>query len=52
MYQARTCIDDGAVLRLRGGGGDGGSTGAESRECYLEMYLEKKPDKVSWIFCF
>ena len=32
--------------RLRGGGGDGGSTGAESRSCYLEMYLGKKPDKV------
>lgn len=32
--------------RLRGGGGDGGSTGAESRSCYLEMYAEKKPDKV------
>ena len=32
--------------RLRGGGGDGGSTGAESRTCYLEMYLGKKPDKV------
>ena len=27
-----------ARLRLRGGGGDGGSTGAESRSCYLEMY--------------
>jgi Rtf2 RING-finger len=34
--------------RLRGGGGDGGATGAESRSSYLEMYLEKKPDKV-WI---
>lgn len=34
------------VLRVRGGGGDGGSTGAESRSCYLEMYAEKKPDKV------
>ncbi|GAB4820969.1 hypothetical protein N2152v2_008015 [Parachlorella kessleri] len=33
--------------RLRGGGGDGGSTGAESRTCYLEMYLGKKPDKVN-----
>uniref|UniRef100_A0ACD5XS89 Uncharacterized protein n=1 Tax=Avena sativa TaxID=4498 RepID=A0ACD5XS89_AVESA len=30
---------------LRGGGGDGGSTCAESRDCYLSMYLEKKPDK-------
>ncbi|KAL6753892.1 Rtf2 RING-finger-domain-containing protein [Haematococcus lacustris] len=33
--------------RLVGGGGDGGSTGAESRSCYLEMYLNKKPDKVN-----
>lgn len=33
--------------RLLGGGGDGGSTGAESRSCYLEMYLGKKPDKVN-----
>ncbi|XP_010453088.1 PREDICTED: protein RTF2 homolog [Camelina sativa] len=32
--------------RLRGGGGDGGATGAESRDCYLNMYAEKKPDKV------
>uniref|UniRef100_A0A0E0L8N6 Uncharacterized protein n=1 Tax=Oryza punctata TaxID=4537 RepID=A0A0E0L8N6_ORYPU len=30
---------------LRGGGGDGGATGAESRDCYLSMYLAKKPDK-------
>lgn len=34
------------MLRLRGGGGDGGSTGAESRSSYLEMYMEKKVDKV------
>ncbi|PQM42052.1 protein RTF2 homolog [Prunus yedoensis var. nudiflora] len=36
------------VLRIRacGGGGDGGATGAESRDCYLKMYAEKKPDKV------
>ena len=34
-------------LRLRGGGGDGGATGAESRSSYLEMYLQKKPDKVN-----
>mmetsp|Transcript_4821 Transcript_4821/g.8320 ORF Transcript_4821/g.8320 Transcript_4821/m.8320 type:complete len:323 (+) Transcript_4821:127-1095(+) len=34
-----------AVLRLRGGGGDGGATGAESRSSYLEMYAQKKPDK-------
>jgi hypothetical protein len=43
-------VTDGATLsvsgRLLGGGGDGGSTGAESRSCYLEMYAEKKPDKV------
>ncbi|KAJ7955618.1 Protein RTF2-like [Quillaja saponaria] len=32
--------------RLCGGGGDGGATGAESRDCYLNMYAEKKPDKV------
>lgn len=32
-------------LRLPGGGGDGGATGAESRDCYLNMYAEKKPDK-------
>ena len=31
---------------LRGGGGDGGSTGAEDRRAWLEMFLEKKPDKV------
>uniref|UniRef100_A0A061R904 Duf602-domain-containing protein n=1 Tax=Tetraselmis sp. GSL018 TaxID=582737 RepID=A0A061R904_9CHLO len=44
---------------IRGGGGDGGSTGAESRSSYLEMYAEKKPDKVdpaeerlaSWMTC-
>jgi hypothetical protein len=43
-------LEHGATLsacsRLLGGGGDGGSTGAESRSCYLEMYAEKKPDKV------
>lgn len=33
-------------LRLAGGGGDGGATGAESRDCYLNMYAVKKPDKV------
>ena len=32
--------------RVYGGGGDGGATGAESRDCYLKMYAEKKPDKV------
>ena len=25
---------------MRGGGGDGGATGAESRSCYLEMYAD------------
>ena len=30
---------------LRGGGGDGGTTGAESRSTYLDMYKEKKKDK-------
>ncbi|KAK1293629.1 hypothetical protein QJS10_CPB17g00222 [Acorus calamus] len=30
---------------LLGGGGDGGATGAESRDCYLKMYATKKPDK-------
>jgi hypothetical protein len=35
------------ALRVLGGGGDGGSTGAESRSCYLEMYQRKKPDKVN-----
>lgn len=34
------------VPSLRGGGGDGGSTCAESRSCYLEMYAKKKPAKV------
>jgi hypothetical protein len=33
--------------RLLGGGGDGGSTGAESRSCYLEMYAGRKNDKVN-----
>ncbi|KAL5840019.1 hypothetical protein ACOSQ4_012627 [Xanthoceras sorbifolium] len=32
--------------RVLGGGGDGGATGAESRDCYLKMYAEKKPDKI------
>lgn len=43
-------VSNGATIsvcsRLRGGGGDGGSTGAESRSCYLEMYASRKPDKV------
>ena len=38
-------------LRLRGGGGDGGSTGAESRSSYLEMYKERKEEKVSSCAC-
>jgi hypothetical protein len=29
-----------ACRALRGGGGDGGATGAESRSCYLEMYAD------------
>uniref|UniRef100_A0A803MKU3 Ubiquitin-like domain-containing protein n=1 Tax=Chenopodium quinoa TaxID=63459 RepID=A0A803MKU3_CHEQI len=33
-------------FKLLGGGGDGGSTCAESRDCYLKMYAEKKPEKV------
>ncbi|KAJ7538274.1 hypothetical protein O6H91_11G041600 [Diphasiastrum complanatum] len=45
-----SCVRDCSTLqlgfRLRGGGGDGGATGAESRDCYLKMYQEKKPDKV------
>ena len=36
-----------AHMKVRGGGGDGGATGAESRSSYLEMYMSKKPDKVS-----
>lgn len=34
-----------AVLRLRGGGGDGGSTGTESRETMLKMRAGYKPQK-------
>jgi hypothetical protein len=45
--------------RVFGGGGDGGATGAESRDCYLKMYAEKKPDKIDlneqklskWVNC-
>ncbi|PWA57524.1 hypothetical protein CTI12_AA409320 [Artemisia annua] len=33
-------------LSLYGGSGDGGSTCAESHDCYLNMYADKKPDKV------
>lgn len=32
--------------KVRGGGGDGGSTGAESRSSFLEMYATKKAAKV------
>ena len=43
-------VSDGSVVRLHtrlcGGGGDGGSTGAESRVSYLEMYASKRPEKV------
>lgn len=35
------------VPRFRGGGGDGGATGAESRSSYLEMYAKKKTLKVN-----
>lgn len=33
--------------KLHGGGGDGGSTGAESRSSFLEMYATKKAAKVN-----
>eukprot|EP00210_Caulerpa_lentillifera_P005670 g5422.t1 len=33
-------------IQLRGGGGDGGSTGAESRDAFLKMYKLPKADKV------
>ena len=33
-------------LRLLGGGGDGGATGAESRSSYLEMYKEQSTGKL------
>ncbi|KAK1365677.1 hypothetical protein POM88_041238 [Heracleum sosnowskyi] len=36
-------------FRLNGGGGDGGSTCAESRDCYLNMYASKKPDKLIFL---
>lgn len=35
-----------SCLRLRGGGGDGGATGAESRSSYLEMYKTQKTGAV------
>ena len=48
VYDSR-CAPSGeevCCFRLRGAGGDGGSTGAESRSSYLEMYKEKKEEKV------
>lgn len=45
MNIGRNCIIQ-LIPRVCGGGGDGGATGAESRDCYLKMYAEKKPDKV------
>jgi len=36
----------GLGVRLRGGGGDGGATSAGSRDCCLNTYAVKKPDKV------
>ncbi len=33
------------LASLCGGGGDGGATGAEDRKAWLEMFLEKRPDK-------
>ncbi|KAA0035425.1 protein RTF2-like protein [Cucumis melo var. makuwa] len=49
------------ILRTRvlRGGGDGGATGAESHDCYLSMYAEKKPVKADpdeqrlskWVNC-
>ena len=43
-------VRDGDVVDIdvgiRGGGGDGGSTGAEDRRAWLDMYLEKKPDAI------
>ena len=45
-----SCFLD-VYLRLRGGGGDGGSTGAESRASYLEMYATKKPSKARLALC-
>lgn len=64
MYRGRPCgrqatlrnlgVESGSsvdiALRLRGGGGDGGATGAESRISYLEMYAGKKVDKVNDLF--
>lgn len=48
LYTAGVQAGDFIALyqRLRGGGGDGGSTGAESRSSFLEMYATKKAAKV------
>jgi hypothetical protein len=40
-----------SCLRLRGGGGDGGATGAESRSSYLEMYKTQKTGEVRVRVC-
>lgn len=34
-------------LALRGGGGDGGSTGAEDRRAWLEMYQDKRRETIN-----
>ena len=45
MIMTNLVVDVSLLNGLQGGGGDGGSTGAESRSAYLEMYAEKKKDK-------
>ncbi|CAG9466777.1 unnamed protein product [Pedinophyceae sp. YPF-701] len=42
MFDADGLANVEVVGRLRGGGGDGGTTGAESRSSYLAMYKNKK----------
>ncbi|XP_043702681.1 replication termination factor 2 [Telopea speciosissima] len=48
IFDSRILPFSNLILRIKvsGGGGDGGATGAESRDCYLNMYAIKKPDKV------
>ncbi|KAK9845759.1 hypothetical protein WJX81_001680 [Elliptochloris bilobata] len=60
-HAGRACLDEASLAtagvregsslelcaRVRGGGGDGGSTGAESRSSFLEMYARKKPAKAN-----
>ncbi|KAJ4959292.1 hypothetical protein NE237_026403 [Protea cynaroides] len=48
VFDSRILPFSNLILRIKvlGGGGDGGATGAESRDCYLNMYAVKKPDKV------